>query len=88
MYNKVRNIYAQAYEWDPPDVYRENPVWTIRHHIKHWINDWDLRRLYPDYSPKIQVIELKQDLSEMLELEEESEGDQSDGVSSTRDDSG
>jgi len=83
VYNKVKDIYAQAYEWDPPDVYRENPVWTIRQHIKHWINDWDLRRLYPDYSPKIQVTELKQDLSEMLELEEESEEDSDKNVSNS-----
>ena len=83
VYDKVRGIYAQAYEWEPTDAYRENKAWTIRQHIKHWINDWDLRRLYPKYEPEIEVEEVIENLSEIPELEEESEEDANERVSST-----
>lgn len=74
IYAKVRAIYSQAYEWDPPPVYRTHYDWRIRQHIKRWINEWDLRRLYPDYTPEIEVTQLRHDYSEMLELEQSSGG--------------
>jgi len=84
VYSEVRDIYAQAYECDPPDVYREDHSWTIRQHIKRWINDWDLRHLYPDYEPEIEVTEVIENLSEVPELEEESEEDPSESGSNSR----
>ena len=41
----------------------------IRQHVKRWLNEWDLKRLYPDYKPEIDVTELRQDYSERPELE-------------------
>lgn len=74
IYSKVQAIYSQAYEWDPPPVYQTHHDWRIRQHIKRWINEWDLRRLYPGYAPVIEVEELRHDYSEMLELEQSSGG--------------
>ncbi|MBM4462017.1 MAG: hypothetical protein FJ012_01615 [Chloroflexi bacterium] len=70
IYDKVRAVYASAYDWNPSTDYRViDRTLRIRQHIKRWINEWDLKRLYPGYTPDIEVAELKQDLSEMPEME-------------------
>lgn len=71
IYNKVRSVYTTAYGWDPPEDYSNyDKSARLRQHIKKWINEWDLIRLYPGYKPEIQVTELKQDYSEMPEIEQ------------------
>ena len=78
IYDKARTIYASAYSWNPPiDYAPPDRTARIRQHIKRWINEWDLRRLYPEYTPDIEVAELRQDLSEMPNLEMASEDDSS-----------
>ncbi|MFA4835222.1 MAG: BREX system ATP-binding domain-containing protein [Dehalococcoidia bacterium] len=69
-FEKVRSVYATAYGWEPPAEHAppDNTA-RIRQHVKRWITEWDLRRLYPDYKPEIETSELKQDLSEMQNLE-------------------
>ena len=70
IYDKVRAIYERAYGWMPPSDYQApDRTKGIRQHIKQWINEWDLRRLYSDYQPQIEVTELQQDYSERPELE-------------------
>ena len=73
-FEKVRSVYNIAYSWEPPAEHAppDNTA-RIRQHIKRWITEWDLRRLYPDYKPEIETSELKQDLSEMQDLEEPKE---------------
>jgi P-loop Domain of unknown function (DUF2791) len=48
-FDRVRAVYGVAYEWDPPEL--EIPTHAItarmRSFIRRWINEWDLRRLYP-----------------------------------------
>ena len=73
IYDKVRATYVSAYGWNPPMDYAPDRTKRIRQHVKRWINEWDLKRLYPDYSPETEVTELRQDLSEMPELEKSSE---------------
>jgi hypothetical protein len=70
IYDKSRTIYSRAYDWSPPTDYESNNTWRIRQHIKRWINTWDLVRLYPDYSPDIEMSELKERYSEDLDLED------------------
>ena len=69
IYDKVTAIYASAYSWNPPMDYNADRTRSIRQHIKRWINEWDLKRLYPEYQPDIEVTELGQDYSERPELE-------------------
>ncbi len=77
VFKKLRNLYFSAYDWEPPpDPPEINSTWRIRQHVKRWINEWDLRRLYPDYQPNIQVAELRQDYSEVPEMEAASESGQ------------
>jgi hypothetical protein len=74
-FEKVRFVYATAYGWEPPTDYVQwDNTARIRQHIKRWITEWDLRRLYPDYKPEIETNELKQNLSEMEDLEQSNEG--------------
>lgn len=80
IYNKVSVIYARAYGWDPSMGYRTpDRTARIRQHIKRWINEWDLKRLYPGYMPEIEVTELRQDYSERPELEVPTEDDTNKG---------
>ncbi len=74
-FEKVRAVYAAAYGWEPPADYALPDITArIRQHIKRWITEWDLRRLYRDYKPQIETSELKQDYGEMPELEQPNEG--------------
>jgi len=73
IYAKVEAIHSEAYGWDPPEVYQAHHDCRIRQHIKRWINEWDLRRLYPDYTPDIEVTDLRHDYSEQPELGQSSE---------------
>ena len=73
-FEKVRSVYNAAYSWEPPmDHVSWDNTARIRQHIKRWITEWDLRRLYPDYKPEIETFELKQNLSEMQDLEQPNE---------------
>jgi len=68
---EVRALHAQAYRWDPPDMDAGERLSTtrMRQYVRRWINEWDLRRLYPDYVPATVVAELHTDYSERPDLE-------------------
>lgn len=71
IYGKVRAIYMTAYSWEPPanfSAFDSAGSISIRQHIKKWINEWDLKRIYPDYVPDTEITELKPDLSEQPEI--------------------
>lgn len=69
IYQKLSAIYAKAYGWNPPMEWAPDMTIRIRQHVKRWINEWDLERLYPGYKPDIEVTQLRQDYSESPELE-------------------
>ncbi len=79
VHDKTRSVYSNAYRWEPPLDYETNNTWRIRQHIKRWINAWDLVRLYPEYSPNIQVTPLSPSYSEDLDLEELNDQDSEEG---------
>jgi hypothetical protein len=72
-YETVRSIHAAAYSWEPPRVSSAKRVGAkgMREHVKGMITEWDLKRLYPGYNPKIEVTELKQDYTEDPDLQRE-----------------
>jgi len=84
LYDKIAQIHANAYAWNPPDVFQSQHEWNIRQHIKRWINELDLRRLDPQYNPDIAVDSVSQDFSEMVELEEDSNEDSQENDTSTQ----
>ncbi|MDP3013715.1 MAG: DUF2791 family P-loop domain-containing protein, partial [Candidatus Subteraquimicrobiales bacterium] len=77
IYAKLKSIYADAYDWSPLDVTGvEKTITTqMRHYVKGWITQWDLKRLYPDYEPNIQAGELRLVYSEDRDLQVSPEGE-------------
>lgn len=70
-YAQLKQIHAQAYGWDPPDVtgIERLPSNRMRQYVRAWINEWDLRRLDPTYQPHISAPGIDLDLSADDELE-------------------
>jgi hypothetical protein len=66
IYATLKQIHADAYGWDPPDVagLERLPSNRMRQYVRAWINEWDLRRLDATYEPEIVAGELVVDLSE------------------------
>jgi hypothetical protein len=72
VHEHVRELYAQVYRWDPPDHAAGERLSTtrLRQYVRRWINEWDLKRLYPDYAGGDTVMEaLAPDYSESPDLE-------------------
>ncbi len=48
VYEQVRALYAQAYQWRAPEISRReySSSTGMRQYVRSWINAWDLRRLY------------------------------------------
>ncbi len=74
-YRQLKEIHGQAYGWQPPEVagIERLPSNRMRQYVRAWINEWDLRRLDPDYQPQILVAGVDLDLSTEVELEGPSE---------------
>ncbi len=68
---EVRALHALAFAWEPPDLSVGEQLSTtrIRQYVRRWINEWDLKRLYPDYAPDTVLAELPVDYSVRPELE-------------------
>ncbi len=62
LYFLLKDIHSQAYNWLAPDIDHgigQGIPRTIRTYIRRWINEWDLRRLYPESEPNIEETELQ-----------------------------
>jgi hypothetical protein len=48
-YRRLKEIHAKAYDWDPPEIPIAEASMTrrMRSYVRRWVNEWDLRRLYP-----------------------------------------
>ena len=71
VYLKTKATHAAAYGWSPPDAGSPERLGStpMRTYVRYWINEWDLRRAYPDYSPQTVVAELRPSYEEDRELE-------------------
>lgn len=49
-YDRLKGVYASAYDWSVPDVPFPEYMASrqMRSYVRYWINAWDLKRLYPD----------------------------------------
>ena len=79
MVEKLRQIYSAAYSWDAPALQVETRSAgyqnRMRYKVRASINEWDLRRLYPDYSPETEGDEFRHTYEENVDLERESKDD-------------
>jgi hypothetical protein len=70
-YDRLRELHGQAFGWRPPDVagLERLGATRMRQYVRAWINEWDLVRLYPDYRPETEMVEVPSDYSEDPDLE-------------------
>ena len=70
-YLKTKATHARAYGWSPPEAGSPEQLGStpMRTYVRFWINEWDLRRAYPDYSPRMEVAELRPSYEEDRDLE-------------------
>ena len=62
LYGRLKTIHSQGYSWDAPDIEHgigQGGRRRIRSFVRRWINEWDLRRLYPESEPHIEETELE-----------------------------
>ena len=83
---KLRQIYSTAYDWDPPALQAEargaGYQNRMRYKVRASINEWDLLRLYPDYSPETEGDEYRHTYEENVDLERESKDEDDTGQQS------
>jgi len=48
-YERLKEIHGIAYSWDPPEIppLEKSVTRRMRSYVRRWVNEWDLRRLYP-----------------------------------------
>lgn len=48
-YKLLKGVHAAAYKWSPPNIpaAERQARRAMRSHVRRWINEWDLKRLYP-----------------------------------------
>ena len=73
LYDRLKVIHSEAYSWAAPDIdhhISQGGRRRIRSFVRRWINEWDLRRLYPDSEPDIEETELQFRYEEDTTLEQ------------------
>ena len=78
LYNSLRKIHSEGYDWNAPDINHgigQGGRRRIRSFVRRWINEWDLRRLYPESEPDIEETELNFRREEDTTLEQGSSDD-------------
>jgi hypothetical protein len=71
-YELLKGIHARAYAWDPSAIATADLAITraMRSHVRRWMNEWDLKRLYPGATVSTEEHELRPTYEEDLSLEE------------------
>ncbi|GLI01544.1 BREX system ATP-binding domain-containing protein [Phytohabitans aurantiacus] len=70
-YDRLRGLHGRAFGWQPPDVagLERLGATRMRQYVRAWINEWDLVRLYPDFQPETEVVDVPSDYREDPDLE-------------------
>jgi hypothetical protein len=71
-YERLKGIHARAYAWDPPAIASADLAMrrAMRSHVRRWMNEWDLKRLYPGVTVSTEERELRPTYEEDEALEE------------------
>ncbi len=83
LYGQLKAIHSEAYGWDAPDISHDighGATARIRSYVRRWINEWDLRRLYPDTEPEIEETEFTLSYEEDTTLEQAHSEDDGSGT--------
>jgi hypothetical protein len=70
-YRLLKQVHATAYGWGPPDIPMAERATTrrMRSHVRRWITQWDLQRLFPESAVRTEETELHPTYAEDLEVE-------------------
>jgi len=70
-YERLREVHAKAYGWEPPEIAPTERSTTrrMRSYVRRWINEWDLNRLYPGIAISTEEQELRPSYEEDKEIE-------------------
>ena len=78
--SKLREIYSIAYDWEAPaiDMTRTEGSYLdrMRYRIRTAINEWDLRRFYPNAQLETEIKQFTPSFEEQTELEKTAEEDE------------
>jgi len=57
-YARLKELHGEAFGWGPPDVagLERLGATRMRQYVRAWINEWDLVRLDPEFTPAIEVV--------------------------------
>jgi hypothetical protein len=68
-YATLRQLHGLAHDWSPPDVAGLERLGTtrMRQHVRAWINEWDLVRQDPRYTPSTRVLDVSTDYREAID---------------------
>jgi hypothetical protein len=79
-YQNLKEVHASAYDWSPPDVAgaKVHARKAMRSHVRRWINEWDLKRLYPGMEVTTEEQEVRPTYQEDAEMEKPFESENGD----------
>ena len=57
-YTRLKELHGEAFGWDPPDVagLERLAATRMRQYVRAWLNEWDLLRLDPEFTPATEVV--------------------------------
>lgn len=75
-YAAIKAVHASAHDWQPPEIEVGEVALTrrMRSHVRRWINEWDLLRLYPGVRPSTQEQEFTVSYGEDPAVEADEDG--------------
>jgi P-loop Domain of unknown function (DUF2791) len=67
----LRTLHGEAFGWDPPEAsgLERLGATRMRQYVRAWINEWDLVRLDPSFTPETEVLTVPADYREDPDLE-------------------
>ncbi|MDT4956530.1 MAG: hypothetical protein QOD31_329 [Pseudonocardiales bacterium] len=70
-YQRLKALHGQAFGWDAPDVagLERLGATRMRQYVRAWINEWDLVRLDPYFTPQTEVATLATNYAEDVDVD-------------------
>ncbi len=70
-YSNLKQLHGDAFGWAPPDVegLERLGATRMRQYVRAWINEWDLKRLDPEFTPETEVVTVSARYDEDSDLE-------------------